>query len=159
MSVASTGSLLVTSMVSEPGAMPAASSAALIAAISTSFLFGGQIVQFGAGMPEITGAVLSMFTVAVARELTLSARSVQVPDADWSFPSVMMTIGAEHDAIPERSSTPENVTVTSVLFHPFAFAAGVAFAEAIGRVLSILIPSALAMNELPARSVKIAIAD
>src|SRR5262249_16512163 len=107
-----------TSIVSEPGATPAESSVAFIEAISTSFLFGGQIVQFGAGMPEITGAVLSMFTVAVARELTLSARSVQVPDADWSFPSGMMTIGAEHDAIPGRSSTPVNVTVTSVLFHP-----------------------------------------
>src|SRR6478672_4675321 len=101
MSVGSTGSLLVTSILSEPGLIPAPSSVTWITAISTSFLLGGQMVQLGAGMPEITGAVLSMLMVAVAVALTLSARSVQVPDADWFLPSAVTTTGAEHEATPE----------------------------------------------------------
>lgn len=40
--------------------------------------------------------------------------------------------------MPDSASVPAKVTVTSVLFHPFAFGSGKALAEATGRVLSIL---------------------
>jgi len=83
MSPASTGSLLVTVIANEPGAIAEPGSAAVIAAICTSFLFGGQRLQPATGMPEIVGGVLSMLMwLTVAGWLVFPAASVQMPDAD-----------------------------------------------------------------------------
>src|SRR5689334_3234816 len=82
------------------------------------------------------GAVLSIFMpLAVAGELTLPALSVQPPLADCPEPSPDRTIGAEHESRPERLSLPVMVTVTLLLFQPFAFGAGKAPAVAVGGVL------------------------
>ncbi len=73
---------------------------------------------------------------AIAAPLTFPATSVQVPEADCPLPSEPSPTGAEQDAMPDRPSDPLNVTVTPVLFHPAAFAAGATLAVAVGAVLS-----------------------
>ena len=62
-------------------------------------------------------------------------------------------------SLPDSPSLPEKLTVTSVLFHPYAFAVGVRAALAVGGVLSMLIPVTAAFAELPARSVQVPFAD
>ena len=58
--------------------------------------------------------------------------------------------------MPDNASVPEKVTVTSVLFQPFAFGEGDAAAEAVGAVLSMLMPLAVAgLLVFPARSVQV----
>ena len=69
-----------------------------------------------------TGGVLSMLIpCAVADELTLSALSVHVPDAERFMPSPLRVAGAAQSRMPESASVPANVTVTSVRFHPTVF--------------------------------------
>src|SRR2546426_921102 len=87
-------------------------------------------------MPEMTGGVMSMFTLAIARVLTLPALSMQVPDADCPLPSALKSRGGVHASMPERASVPEKVTVTLVLFQSFALERGFAAALAAGGVLS-----------------------
>src|SRR5437879_6744541 len=73
--------------------------------------------------------------------LTLPALSVQVPRPPYTtlFRSLSVT-GAVQNSMVDRTSVPVKVTVTSVLFQPFAFASGNWAAEAVGAVLSMLIP-------------------
>jgi hypothetical protein len=58
--------LLVPVTSKEPGANPDNASIAVTVASWTNLWFGGQSVQPPAGIPEITGDFLSMFTLAVA---------------------------------------------------------------------------------------------
>jgi hypothetical protein len=62
-------------------------------------------------------------------------------------------------ATPDSESEQEKLTVTSVLFHPYAFAAGDRDALADGAVLSILMLLWVALAELPALSVHAPVAD
>src|SRR5439155_14126947 len=116
----------------------------------TSVLF--QPFAFGCGdrVRVIPGAVLSKLMIA-AVEATLPARSLAVPLIDWFAPSVTTLTGEVTFATPERVSVAENVTVTSELFHPFAFAAGDCAAVSTGGVLSRLM-STVAEAWLPAKS-------
>ena len=98
-----------------------------------------------------------MLTVIVAGALTFPATSVQVPDAIWFAPDAVNTTGGEHEAIPEPPSTPVKVTVTSVLFQPFAFGRGDAVAVTTGGVLSILSVCVVAVALLPAASVTVTV--
>jgi hypothetical protein len=59
----------------------------------------------------------------------------------------------------ESASFPVKVTVTLVLFQPFALAAGVGVALAVGAVLSMLIPLTVVLAVLPALSVAAPLAD
>src|SRR5437867_3243559 len=93
---------------------------------------------------------------AEASALVLPALSVHVPLADCPVPSALSVAMDVHEAIPDKVSAPLKVTVTLVLFHPFAFAAGDAVALAVGAVLSMLMPVAEAEAlEFPALSVQV----
>src|SRR5437868_367222 len=96
--------------------------------------------------------------VTDAGSLTLSALSLHVPDADWFVPSPLFVMGASQLAMPDRLSFPLKVTVTSVLFQPKAFGAGLRLPVITGFVLSIFtvtLPTALT---LPALSVQVPLA-
>lgn len=83
----------------------------------------------------ITGGVLSIFNVTCAVAV-LPALSVAVPEMIWFAPSVLTRAAGEQAAIPERASEQLNVTVTLLLFHPAALAAGFAVAVMVGGTLS-----------------------
>jgi hypothetical protein len=107
----------------------------------------------------ITGAVLSMLMPPfVAEVLTFPALSMQVPLADWFAPSVDSSTAAEQEAIPDSVSVPLKLTVTLVLFQPFAFGAGDAVADALGAVLSMLTVAVAGALTLPALSVQVPLA-
>jgi len=127
----------------------------------TSVLFQPLAFAPGLALAVVVGGVLSMLMPeAVAGALTLSALSVQAPEADWPAPSVVSNVGEVQLASPESASLPLNVTVTSVLFQPLAFAPGLALALAVGAVLSMLMPEAVAGSlTLPALSVQVPEAD
>jgi hypothetical protein len=78
------------------------------------------------GAPVSVGAVLSTLiplTVAVA---VLPATSIAVPVTDWFAPSSTDTGAVQPPtAMPEPPSVHVKDTVTSVLFQPAPFAAGV----------------------------------
>src|ERR1051326_1414292 len=59
---ASEGSLLLPVTVNEPGASPDSASVAVTEATCTSLPFGGQRLQPMAGIPEMTGGVVSAIT-------------------------------------------------------------------------------------------------
>jgi hypothetical protein len=63
-------------------------------------------------------------------------------------------IGEAELSTPDSESEHEKLTVTSVLFQPFAFAAGDCDALTVGAVLSILMLLCVALAELPALSVQ-----
>ena len=107
------------------------------------------------------GAVLSILIPDFATgALTFPALSVHVPDPDvWFEPSPVTVAGALQLSRPESASVAENVTVTSELFHPAPFAAGDAFATAVGAVRSMLIPVTVVDAEFPAASVQVPPAD
>src|SRR5207247_1275554 len=108
----------------------------------TSVLFQPLAFASGNWAAEAVGAVLSMLIpVLETGALTLPALSVQVPGpAVWAAPSALSVTGAVQKSIVDRASVPVKVTVTSVLFQPLAFASGNWAAEAVGAVLSMLIP-------------------
>src|SRR4051812_17622805 len=88
-------------------------------------------------VPVRTGGVLSMlmpFTDAAL--LVLSALSTAAPLADWPRPSPDFVTPSGHVLTPESASLHVKVTVTSVLFQPFAFGAGARAAVIFGSVLS-----------------------
>src|SRR5258708_30855565 len=84
--------------------------------------------------------------------LTFPALSVQVPEAERLVPSALRVTGASQWSIPESVSAPVNVTVTLVLFQPFALGPGEAVAVVVGGVLSILMLFAVADAGFPATS-------
>src|SRR5205807_2519080 len=120
----------------------------------TSVLFQPLVFASGDGLPLMDGFVLSMLIpVLEIGALTLPALSVQVPGpAVWAVPSALSVTGAVQKSIVDRASAPVKVTVTSVLFQPCEFASGNWAAEAVGAVLSMLIPLTVALALLPARS-------
>src|SRR5947199_242358 len=71
----------------------------------------------------------------------LPARSIAVPVALWLDPSVATTWSGGHVAMPAPASEQAKCTVTVLLFHPFAFGAGVSVAVIDGGPRSILIGS------------------
>jgi hypothetical protein len=120
----------------------------------TIFPFGGQSA-LGLAEAVTTGGVLSMLiplTVAVAE---LPATSVQVPLTDCPAPSAERTVGAGGlpSAKPERLSVHVKLTVTLVLFQPFAFGAGDRIPAMLGGVLSIWTVTALGGSTFPLLSV------
>jgi len=117
-------SLLVPVTWNALGAMPETASAAVTVATVTSFWFGGHNEQPAAGIQEITGAVLSMFTFAVAGVLTVPALSLQLPETVCPAPSAMTATGSVQESTPERLSVPANDTVAFKLIQPFAFRGG-----------------------------------
>ena len=80
--------------------------------------------------------------------------SVAVPSTFCSAPSVLTLCGAVQLATPESPgwSSHVKVTVTSELFHPFAFAAGSRTCEIVGALLSICTVTVLASSLFPALS-------
>src|SRR6266536_4406229 len=100
-----------------------------------------------------------LMPLAVAAGLTLPALSVQVPEANCPAPSTLNVIAVAQRSIPDRLSLPAKVTVTFVLFHPLAFAAGDGVAVALGGVLSMLTLLMVALAELPALSVTVKVCD
>ena len=117
-----------------------------------AFLPAGLLVAVGAPRMGPLATRFGTATLITAGLLSLPALSAHVPDADCPAPSLLSTTGSEHSSIPDRASAPLNVTVTSVLFQPFALAAGDAEAEASGAVLSMLMPVTSSPLLLPAKS-------
>src|SRR5260370_18705247 len=120
----------------------------------TIFPFGGQRV---AGLAEavITGGVWSMLIPLTVAEPEFPATSRHVPVTDWFAPSAESVVGAGGlpAARPERLSAQWKLTVTFVLFHPFAFGAGEAEPVIFGGVLSRRMINAFGASALPALSV------
>src|SRR6266511_505446 len=89
--------------------------------------------------PLSVGAVLSMSMLPTVAVAELSALSTAVPVTDWFAPLAVFVVGPLHDLMPETLSEQVKLTVTSVLFQPFAFAAGLREPVTVGVCLSSLI--------------------
>jgi hypothetical protein len=122
--------------------------------IGTNLLLGGQRI-LGLALHATAGGVLSMLIPLTVAEAELPARSWHVPLTDWFASSVERVVGAGGlpGARPESASAHWKLTVTFVLFQPFAFATGVADPEMVGGVLSSLTVSVFAVSTFPALSV------
>jgi hypothetical protein len=81
------------------------------------------------------GEILSMFSVSVAVAV-FPLVSVAVPLTTWPAPSALTVIGAGH-VCTAVSSAQANVTVTLVLFQPFALGAWSGVAVIVGGVVSV----------------------
>ena len=113
------GSLLAPLTWKEPGASPDNASIAVIVATCTSLWFGGQREHSEAGIPEITGAVLSSLMVIgteVDRPTALLAEQVRVTPAV----SAGRLVGAHpvEDVIPDSGSDTLQFTVTALRYQP-----------------------------------------
>src|SRR6266498_3384282 len=129
----------------------------------TSELF--QPAPFASGLWSwnvMSGGVLSMLMPLTVAVFVLSALSVAVPLTDWFVPSLESVVEFEAGEVPSATqlARPEapvpvsehrNVTVTSVLFQPYAFAEGLADPEIDGFAES-RFTVVLADAELPALS-------
>src|SRR5712691_11549866 len=102
----------------------------------TGVLF--QPLPLGAGEPApvIAGGALSMLSVTLA-EAILPALSTAVPVTTCPAPSVATVTGPVQLAMPEVASAQVNVTMTLVLFQPFAFGGGLAWAVIVGASSSV----------------------
>ena len=74
-----------------------------------------------------------------------------VPVTDWPAPSAVSVVSAVHDA--RKKSLQVKWTVTGELFHPAAFAAGVAVPLMTGFVVSTTVTWKVAVPRLPPASV------
>ena len=84
----------------------------------------------------------------------LPAWSSQVPVADWFKPSVEIVSSTVDVTTPEPLSLHDHVTVTSLLFQPFPFAAGLLLKNVMrGSVVSTIEEVADALAEAPPSSV------
>ena len=107
--------------------LTAPESASLQLQLSVTFVLF-QPLAFAAGVREtnvMTGAVLSILMPLCVFDAELPALSVQVPIELKAAPSavkVWLTVGL---TAPDVASEQFQLTVTSVLFQPLAFAAGV----------------------------------
>ncbi len=102
---------------------------------------------------RIEGGVLSIFKVTDATAV-FPALSTAVPVMTWPAPCVVTLIGDGQEAIPDKVSVHAKVTVTSVLFHPFAFGLGLTVVVMAGGVLSMFNVTA-AVAALPALSMAV----
>ena len=75
-SLGSISSLLLPVTVKEPASSPDSTSVAVTVATCTSSRFGGQSVQPAAGIPEMTGRVLSILIVRDRDASLFPAKSV-----------------------------------------------------------------------------------
>lgn len=119
----------------------------------TLLLFQPAEFGVGDGDAEIVGCVCSRFTVAVAVAL-FPATSVAVPETVWLAPLVETVVGLGQVAMPDNESLHVKLTVTGVVFQPFALGAGERLAEIVGSVLSSLITT-VAVAVAPAASVTV----
>src|SRR5689334_16221885 len=97
------GSLLEAATENEESPDPDSTPATV--ATSIIFLFGGQMLQPGAGRPEIDGAVLSIEKVSVRGDSALPARST-AKYLSVLFPSAPSVIVPPEPTLPERVSAP-----------------------------------------------------
>src|SRR6266511_427548 len=104
------------------------------------------------GVPLRTGATLSMLTGPTVALAMLSALSVAVPSRDWPAPSSASVVVPVQLLMPDNASAQVKLTVTAVLFHPLAFAAGLRPPAIVGAVLSSLTATE-PLAVLPSRSV------
>jgi hypothetical protein len=120
----------------------------------TFVLFQPLALGGGVREPVIAGGVLSIFMPLTVAEAEFPARSKHVPGTDCPAPSVARTVGAGGlpAASPERLSAHEKLTVTLVLFQPFALAAGAREPVIDCGVLSIRIVNVFTASRLPALS-------
>src|SRR5436190_1362661 len=108
------------------GAEPSSpdSASAAVQCTVTSLLYQPVPFEDVVGEPDRLGATLSMLippTVAVA---VLSALSAAVPVTDWFAALALSVVGPLHVFTPDGLSEQLKPTVTSVLFQPLTFAAG-----------------------------------
>ena len=115
-----------------------------------------QPLALGAGLwwsNEIVGAVLSRLTSPSVLLASLPARSWQVPLACWRMPSVEIMCESAAATTPDSESEQFQLNVTSLLFQPLAFLAGLWPAKLIvGAVLSMLTSPSVWLALLPATS-------
>ena len=102
---------------------------------ATSVLFHPSALAEGLASAVITGSVLSMFNTTDVVAL-FPALSTAVPVITCPAPSVVTVIGDGQEAMSEPESAHVNVTVTSVLFQPFALGAGIADGVSTGGTVS-----------------------
>src|SRR5882724_4459274 len=135
-------------------ATPESASAALNVMV-TLLLFQPLAFGRGANVSERAGAVLSILIPLTAAEAELPARSWQMPATCSLAPSEASRVGNEGDpgATPDKESTQLKLTVTSLLFHPLAFGAGVANPAMAGAVLSIMTLTVFTVSAFSAKSV------
>ena len=121
--------------------------------IGTSLLFGGQRT-FGLVLHATVGGVLSILIPLTVADAEFPAMSVHVPVTDWLAPSVESVVGAGGlpAARPESASAHWKLTVTALLFQPFALGDGAAVPLMVGGVLSSLKVVDSVASVLPARS-------
>src|SRR2546428_10001750 len=86
-------------------------------------------------VPEMTGGVLSRFTVTDAVAV-FPALSTAVPFTTWFAPSVVTATGDGQTAIPLVLSAHVKLTVALELFHPAGFGDGLRVPAMIGGSLS-----------------------
>jgi hypothetical protein len=148
------GSLLVTETSVKPAGPERESLTLTLTFRDTSLLLGGQRM-FGLAVQAIVGGVLSILIPLTVAEAEFPARSVHVPVTDCPGPSAERVVGAGGlpTAKPERLSPHWKLTMTFVLFQPFALGGGVSDAVIVGGVLSSLIVIVLAVSTFPALSV------
>src|SRR5204862_2896879 len=95
---------------------------------------GHNLAGFAAHLVNV-GGVLSMLMPLTTVVALLPAWSTATPVRDCPSPSELMTwdVGPQLST-PDSESPQLKITVTSVLFHPFALAAGVRDPEMVGEV-------------------------
>jgi hypothetical protein len=116
--------------------MPESASMQVYVTVTFS-LFQPLALAAGAVTATIVGLVLSTLTLAVA-VAAFPATSTAVPKTSWLAPSVETMTDAGQVVTPESPSEQWNVTVTSPLFQPLAFAARLTLAVMDGVVVSVL---------------------
>ena len=126
----------------------------------TSVLFQPLALGAGNAAADAVGTVLSIITAGEVKVALLPAKSVTVTVPDTADPSAANTKGLADglvEATPDRASAGVNENETSVLFHPFPLAPGLAVPNVrVGAVLSMFIPLwATGELVLPALSVHV----
>src|SRR5215510_6108856 len=113
------GSLLAPVTFKEPGTSPDSGSVVVTVATCTSLWFGGQREHPVAGIPEITGGVLSTLMVTgteVDRPAELLAEQVRVTPAVSAVR--LIDVHPVEDAIPDSGSDTLQFTVTALRYQP-----------------------------------------
>jgi hypothetical protein len=97
-----------------------------------------QPAPFGlvVGAPERVGATLSILIGETVAEALRSALLTAVPVTDWLAALEETVVGPEQDLIPDIGSEQVKETVTSLLFQPLPFAAGLRAPVIVGADLS-----------------------
>jgi hypothetical protein len=110
-----------------------------------------KLLGAGETIAVICGGAFDIFRVTEV-DAVFPARSVTVRLITCPAPAEVTMLDNGQLATPDRESVQANVTVTSVLFHPFPFGTGDSVAVIVGAVSSKL-TVATALAEFPAASV------